>query len=411
MRVLLASDVFPPRCGGSGWSTYYLAKGLLQRGHQVKVAVPRTGGQARSGSHYLGVEVEEFEYRAPDIPFLRAVFKGPAFYPAFSAFLGGLAGRWKPDVIHGQHSMTVPPAVLAARRRGLPVVSTVRDFWPVCLFGTMTKGEGVCTGCSAPGALGCVWDRHGAKGLPGTFLLPVLNAGLRYKVRCLASSSKVTAVSDYVAGALSGIVPRERLVVVPNSVDAEQVQRIIASPPHYGIQGRYLLFAGKLESNKGAGQLLPLLERLRPGMPTIVLGDGSLEEEMKRSAARSGLDVRFAGWVENDEVLRLMARSELLLFPSAWPEPLSRVLLEAMAVGVPVVAINTGGTGDIIENGMNGLLANDSGEFVSQVALALADSALRERMATRAREVASERFSTRAVAAQMEMLYQELAAA
>lgn len=408
MRILLASDVFPPDCGGSGWSTYHLARGLLERGHHVKVAVPRASGQTRSGPHYRDVDVEEFEFRASGIPFLRAISKGPAFYPRFSSFLGGIADGWKPDLIHGQHSMTVPPAVLAGRRRGLPVVSTVRDFWPVCLFGTMTRGDRPCSRCSAAGALDCLMYRHGSRGFLGGSLLPVLSADLRFKVRCLASSSRVIAVSNYVRRSLAGIVPAGKLTVIPNSVDVGEVQRIIATPAENTVAGQYLLFAGKLERNKGAGQLAPLLESLRPRIPTLVAGDGSLRDEIDRLCAARGLDVRFTGWVGNDEVLRLMAGAEVLLFPSAWPEPLSRVLLEAIAVGVPVVAMNTGGTGDIIENGVNGLLAQDNEELVSQLALITGDRRLRASLAERARATALEQFSTRSVAARMESLYQEL---
>jgi glycosyltransferase involved in cell wall biosynthesis len=65
---------------------------------------------------------------------------------------------------------------------------------------------------------------------------------------------------------------------------------------------------------------------------------------------------RFLDWIDHDEALRLMAHCDLLLFPSAWGEPLSRVLLEACACGAPVLAMPTGGTPDIIVDGENGAL-------------------------------------------------------
>src|SRR5690348_6110671 len=66
MRILLATDVFPPRSGGAGWSTYYLGRALAARGHTVQVVRPRflgaeaTGGQPQvHGVEYEGLPVAD----------------------------------------------------------------------------------------------------------------------------------------------------------------------------------------------------------------------------------------------------------------------------------------------------------------------------------------------------------------
>jgi len=71
VNVLLATDSFPPNCGGSGWSTYELARGLRARGHAVSVVQPRPR-QSADGTHdYDGFLVEEIAAAAPPVPFVR----------------------------------------------------------------------------------------------------------------------------------------------------------------------------------------------------------------------------------------------------------------------------------------------------------------------------------------------------
>ena len=156
--------------------------------------------------------------------------------------------------------------------------------------------------------------------------------------------------------------------------------------------------------------MLEVLRQAKPTLPTLAVGDGSLRGEMEQ-AAREGLNLRVLDWAENAEVLRLMSRAEALLFPSLWPEPLSRVLLEAIGVGALVVAMETGGTPDIIQHDHNGLLAQDTHGMTQnlQAILAPGQEVQRERLKAAARITARQRFSREAVVERVEQLYLKLA--
>ncbi len=81
MNVLLATDSFPPVCGGSGWSTYELARGLRDRGHRVLVVKVAAGpGGDEEETTYDGLRVIEFRAYAPDVPGLRNYFKNERLY-------------------------------------------------------------------------------------------------------------------------------------------------------------------------------------------------------------------------------------------------------------------------------------------------------------------------------------------
>ena len=160
MRIVLATDAFPPVCGGSGWSTYELARGLRSRGHTVTIVQPRprTPRGVRETT-YDGLRVLEFGAPAPPIPYVRNYFKNEKLYADLGGFLTGLVARDGIDLVHGQHVMTSVPSVIAARRSSIPAVCTLRDYWPVCYWSDLihtTEGPALCPGCSAAMMTRCV---------------------------------------------------------------------------------------------------------------------------------------------------------------------------------------------------------------------------------------------------------------
>ena len=113
------------------------------------------------------------------------------------------------------------------------------------------------------------------------------------------------------------------------------------------------------------------------------------------------------GWAHREDVLRAMARATVLVFPSLWAEPLSRVLLEALALGAPMAAMDTGGTREIIEEGRSGLLVPDAAALGEAVARLAGDDALRARLAEGARARAAV-FAPAALVPRYEAVYRRL---
>src|SRR5262245_17518423 len=134
MRILLATDSFPPLCGGSGWSTYELARGLRSRGHFVLIVQPRTVIDGVRETTVDEFRVLEFGVDAPPIPYLRNYYKNEKLFADLSQYLQRIVAAEHIDIIHGQHAMTSVPSVLAAHGSSVPAVCTVRDYWPVCYW-------------------------------------------------------------------------------------------------------------------------------------------------------------------------------------------------------------------------------------------------------------------------------------
>jgi glycosyltransferase involved in cell wall biosynthesis len=229
---------------------------------------------------------------------------------------------------------------------------------------------------------------------------------LRQKRAALARAGATLAVSEAVAGELRAAgVPR--VEVVPNMVDPVETRALAEAAPGFPLPERFLLFVGKLEENKGVRLLVPALAAARTGLPLVVLGDGSLSPALEREAASHGLTLVQHGWAQRGDVLGTMARATALVFPSLWPEPLSRVLLEALALGTPVAAMDTGGTREILQDGSSGLLARDVAGLADAVARLAGDEALRAQLAEAARERALA-FAPEALVPRYESVYRRL---
>lgn len=415
MRILIATDAFPPRAGGSGWSTYELARVLRLRGHDVLVVRPRFDQPAQDETTYDGFDVLQPQGWAPPIPFVRNFFKNERLYADLSRTLERMIRDRGIQVVHGQHLLSGPSAIRAASRAGTPSVCTVRDYWPVCYWSDLMvdpRSADTCPGCSRARMVSCVRPRGGRIWPLGLAAIPYMRANLRTKQRALASADAIVAVSQHMAAALrarAAGLTGARIEVIPNPVDVQRVAREASRAPVPPLSpAPYLLYAGKLAPNKGSLQLLDVVSAARLDWPLVVVGDGPLRRVMEAEAGARGLAVHFTGWLDRPELLGWLQHASMLVFPSAWPEPFSRVLLEAAALGLPTAAMDTGGTSEIVVDGITGLLAADVPALAGAVSRLRADPDLRIRLGRSAARHALERFDSGAVVSRFEALYAEL---
>ena len=416
MNILLPTDAFPPICGGSGWSSYELARGLRARGHAVTIVQPqpRTPAGVREAV-YDGLKVLQFGAPAPPIPYVRNYFKNERLYEKLADFLVGVIARERIDLVHGQHVLTCLPSIDAARRSRIPVVCTVRDYWPVCYWSDLihtTEGAALCPGCSAAMMTRCVQPHAGALWPAALPMIPYMRANLARKRRGLAGADAIVAVSSTIAADLRTRAPEiagTRLEIVPNPVNIAALRATAgaSAPP---LPGPYAFYLGKLAPNKGSSVLVRTVERAGLDWPLVIAGDGPERDAIAAAAARSDRDVRLIGWIDQAAAAAWMAHASMLIFPSRGPESLSRVLIEASVLGVPIAAMNTGGTPDIVCDEETGLLSATPEELAGDVRRLRADEALRRRLGAAARSRAESRFDSPAVVAQIEQLYVELAA-
>lgn len=404
-RILLVGDVYPPRCGGSGWSTHALALALAQRGHRVEVAVVDPGGFGLTQRIYQGIPVMQVGVRAARWNPRRRLGRRDYAHRRLTEYLTARLRRSDEiDLLHGQHLHSGPPTVEAARRFGKGVVLTLRDYWPVCLHGTVWWGGRECPGCTTDNLVGCMgeywaWPRPLAR-----WMVPWARRRLGARRLGVSGAHRILAVSEAVRGRVAREVNGAEVAVVPNLVDPDATMAEAEGQPPPEVEGPYLVAAGKLVRTKGFHRLLDLLERTGCPWTLVVAGEGPLRGELEELARRSALPVRFLGWVDHGPLMRLLRDAWATLLPSAWNEPLSRLILESMAVGTPVIAWARGGSVEAVEHGHTGWLVSGA-EDLAAALQELADPEVRRRVGNAALATARRRFSPDAVYPQVAAVY------
>lgn len=177
----------------------------------------------------------------------------------------------------------------------------------------------------------------------------------------------------------------------------------------YKLKGRkMILFSGKLTKYKGVKYLIQAAKNIDAIVG--IAGDGPEMGNLSKMAKELNLDnVKFFGFIDNDDLIKLYYRADICVVPSVWDEPLGLVVLEAMATKTPVVVTRKGGIPLAVKDGVNGFFIRprNSKEIVEKVNLLLQNDELRQKMGEKARKTIIERFTWEKIANRYEKIYQE----
>lgn len=242
---------------------------------------------------------------------------------------------------------------------------------------------------------------------------PPANRRQAHMRRLLMRSVKVLLVpSEWTKQELSRMGQLTRRVeVVANGVDTDRARPRDEARAMLGLDARSVVIGGsmRLVSWKRPDLLVELARRL-PGVDVVLFGDGpersSLEELASRASPNSGSRVHFAGF--RGDAADLLSALDVFVHPCPTDnQPLA--VLEAMATGLPVVAIDGGGVALMIEHDRTGLLTQATGDGLAEsVGRVLADPELRARLGAAALEEVRRRYSAAPMADRVQTIYREL---
>jgi glycosyltransferase involved in cell wall biosynthesis len=206
--------------------------------------------------------------------------------------------------------------------------------------------------------------------------------------------SSVAVMGSSLRWVVDGLVPAERVAVVPNGTPEPSVRSTESD-------GQTVLFLSNLRRRKGVVEAMEAALRVLRARPTArfifagVWESPELEFELRDRAAPLDGRIVFLPAVAGSEKDALLASASVLLFPPPEPEGHPRVVLEAMAHGLPVVTTDRGAIAETVVDGKTGFVLTDPEpeNLAARVALLLDDSHLRRRMGQAARAAYLERFT------------------
>lgn len=383
MNILYVTDVFPPHCGGSGWSVYFFARALRGEGHNVQIV--SLDGPSRT---YDGFDVQSIPLSKSTTPFIGNWLRDrdlPKIAASLKKFMQNA------EIMHAHHRFS---AVALAQAEPSQFFVTIRDYWPICFCSRSIYRTGVS--CNLHDFARCSAEDSTLKGIAAPLVYPWFDARLSRWNALIRRAKKIFCISNYLKSQLAPLFDEHKLEVLPNF--AEKLPLI--DPPN--LPERFVLFTGRLEKNKGAHLLPDIMQKSGVQIPLVIVGEGGLRQELEQTFKSKSVDVRFTGYLEYPEMLSVLGLCDFVLFPSIWAEPLGRVLIEASMLGKPSVTFDhPGGHHDIIENEYSGLMAKTIDDYAGCVSRLSDDSSLRNTLGQNARKVYESRFSPEIVIPQL----------
>lgn len=235
---------------------------------------------------------------------------------------------------------------------------------------------------------------HACNGWPGyDFGRPISTMMLKRRVckldgKIAVSKPAMEYASKYVPGYYN---------IIPNGIDLERFSPDVPPIDEFCDGKANILFVGRLEGRKGLNYLLKAYKQVKNEFHNsrlIVVGPGTrLRKRYERWVRRSQLeDVVFVGSVADNELPRYYKTADIFCAPATGRESFGIVLLEAMAVGKPIVASNIDGYGSVLTHGAEGLSVppKDEGGLAQALLLLLSDKTLQRQMGDRGRLKAQE---------------------
>jgi glycosyltransferase involved in cell wall biosynthesis len=349
VRAVVVSGIWPPDPGGPASHAPAVADFLAERSHGIEV-----------------VTTAENEPSRRAYPVLWASRRSPLRHVR-AALLVRRAAR-RADVVYAT-SMIRRAAIGSRLARRPLVVKLVSDE--------------VFERAAREGRYGGTLDdfQHDAGGARTRFLRATRNRALRGARHVFCPSAYLREVALH-----WGLDP-DRVSVLPNPAP-----EVPAMPPRedlrseLGLGGNVLVFAGRLGPQKALGVLLEALAEV-PDITLVVAGDGPERAALEARARELGIDgrVSFLGAVPRERVLRLFGAGDATVLSSAW-ENFPHTVVEALAVGCPVIATAVGGVPEVVTDGDNGLLVapGDAHALGAAIARFFGDAELRARLAAAA---------------------------
>jgi glycosyltransferase involved in cell wall biosynthesis len=254
----------------------------------------------------------------------------------------------KPDVVYVTNTFPLlsPSVYRASLNLGIPIVQSLQNFRLMCLNGLFLRKGKICELCKGKfpwyGILyRCYRDNYLASCLVAIML------GFNRLIDTYSQIDGYIVLTEFSRNKfIEGGFHQDRLYKKPNFLEMDRISEM--------DRRAGMIYVGRLSEEKGIDILLQAIELISGKIPVRLLGNGPLRTFVEKKVSRLSR-VRWLGEASSLDVLKEIAGSRALVFPSLCYEQFPRVFLEAFATGTPVIASKLGAGEELIENQVTGL--------------------------------------------------------
>ncbi len=352
--------------GGSERYLFELEKILKQAGHE---AVPFSMKDERNQpSPYQKYFIEPMNLHRFS---LKNIFK--IFYNWEAACnLEKLIKKEKPDLAHLHNiNYQISPAVIRIlKRHGIPIIMTLHDYNIICPNDKLFTRGSQCERCRTGGYYHCLLNKcsHNSAGQSFLAMLEAYfnNRFLKIyeQVDLFIAPSRAMKESCVKFG-----LPKDKIIDLCYPID-------INNEPAADLgRANYVLYFGRLSSEKGIGVLLEAMAKVNDKINLKLAGAGPDYQKLEDKNKKLNLSgrVKFLGPKYGNELSVLIKGALAIIVPSVWPENMPYSMLESLAMGKIVIASRMGGLSEMIKDGDNGFLfkSGNSDELAKKINLAV----------------------------------------
>lgn len=413
MKILFLSDDFPPQSrGGAEIASFNLALVLKNKGHRLSVITITTDRNKVGESEYEGMKI--FKIYSPEYHRIFTSYLS-LYNPWTIGAVEEIMKREAPDIIHAQniHHYLSYHCLKIAREYAKGVFLTAHDtmLFSVGKFSDFIDKSDLSIRkdfdykVSSWKQLMVVRKRYN----------PFRNIIIRHYLKY---TDKIFSITDILKKAMADnkIYNVETVHYGTDIKPTPISQGVGAFKEKFNLDDKkVILFGGRLSHQKGgavAVSSLPLVVRDVPDAVLLIVGrEDEYANYLKGLSKELGVadSVIFTGWLSRDEMNCAYSAADVVITPSLYFDAFNLFNLEAMASGKPVVGTCFGGTPEVIEDGVTGLVANpfDIEGFAEKISFLLNDPGLARTMGATGRMRASEEFSMERQAAQTLEWYQK----
>lgn len=411
MRILFLTNFYPPYgMGGQEQSCQQVVEGLQKRGHSTLVVTSMHGLKNKPEENE---DVHRSLYLEMDLtPWRHSI----TFFTQRERreknnlkTLERLIRDFEPDIIFIWGMWNLHRSLPAFAETYYPekVVYRFAEYWP-----TLASQDELYW--QTPGR---TWYSRQIKKALGSIALALLShekdrPNLKFEHTICVSAATRDILVEY------GL-PIENARIIYTGLNNHWFENNGSGKRHQeNTQDLNLIYAGRLSIEKGVETIIQAVDKVvkdvnqRINLSIVGTGDEEYKQHLRFLVSKLNLEpfVSFLGLVEFKEMPNLLKKYNLLVLPSIWPEPFARVVLEGMSSGLVVVASSIGGTVEIIEDGVNGILftPGDANDLARKISLLAGEPDLRLRLAIAGARTVKENFNKAKMIDEMENYLEEV---